>query len=190
VPRFSSAEFLEFLHAVDGGLEQPCSVVLIGGAAVGLVYRSAHTTLDLDVWSASSSSFWRAVRDANHGRATQVPVQRVTIAVAPWSMEDRLESLHAGRFKRLRLFVPEAHDLALLKIARAEAHDLDAIADIHTVHALSLEVLLERYRESVTQVIGSPEMHRLNFLAAVARLFGEDEAERLERLLRSVSRRR
>ena len=29
------------------------------------------------------------------------------------------------------VYVPEAHDLVLMKIARAEAHDLDAVEDIH-----------------------------------------------------------
>lgn len=81
---------------------------------------------------------------------------------------------------RLTVLVPEAHDLVLLKIARAEAHDLDAVEDIHRARPLGLETLLARYLETRAQVIGSPQTHRLNFLAAIARLFGEDVAEQVD----------
>jgi hypothetical protein len=32
----------------------------------------------------------------------------------------------------------------------------------------------------VPQVVGSKQMHRLNFLAAIARLFGEDTAAKID----------
>ena len=71
----------------------------------------------------------------------------------------------------------------LLKTARAEAHDLDAVEDIHRAHPLSLETLIERYRETLPQVMGPKSRFKLNFLAVIARLFGEDEALVLEKRL-------
>jgi hypothetical protein len=71
--------------------------------------------------------------------------------------------------------------MVLLKVGRAEAHDLDAIEDIHRVSPLNLETLIARYLETKTQVVGSIEGHRLNFLAAVARLFGDAAAEDVDR---------
>ncbi len=87
---------------------------------------------------------------------------------------------------KLTVLVPEAHDLVVMKIARGEAHDLDAVEDVHRAVALNLDALVERYRETRTQVVGSAEMHRLNFLAAVARLFGAAKAEEVEK--RTVAR--
>ena len=42
---------------------------------------------------------------------------------------------------------------------------------------------IERYAEARSQVMGSLEMHRLHFLAAIARLFGETKAIEVDALL-------
>ena len=70
----------------------------------------------------------------------------------------------------------------LMKVARGEAHDLDAVEDIHRTSPLKVGTLVERYRETVPQVMGSKEMHRLNFLAAIARLFGDEKAAEVDAL--------
>ena len=68
-----------------------------------------------------------------------------------------------------------------MKIARAEAHDLDAIADIHAASPLDVDTLIARWAETRTQIIGSKEQHRLNFLAAIALLFGAETARDADR---------
>jgi hypothetical protein len=35
------------------------------------------------------------------------------------------------RLKKLRVMVPERHDLALMKVVRGDRHDVDVIAEIH-----------------------------------------------------------
>lgn len=179
--RFSTREFEDFLRRVDAELDRPCTIVLIGGGAVGLKYKGTHVTADLDLWTVSEASFWDAVERANAPPAERVPVQRASIAEPPWSFEERLLPLELPGFTKLTVLVPEAHDLVLLKVARAEAHDLDAIEDIHRASPLDLETLVERYLETRPQVMGSLESHRLNFLAAIARLFGEADAEAVDR---------
>lgn len=186
--RFSTHEFEAFFRRVDAALERPCTIVLIGGGAVGLKYKGSHVTADLDLWSVSEASFWAAVDEANAPPAERIPVQRVGIAEPPWTFEDRLVRLDLAGLSRLTVLVPEAHDLVLLKVARAEAHDLDAIEDIHRAAPLDLETLVERYVETRPQVMGSLESHRLNFLAAIARLFGEEQAEEIDRRTGSAAR--
>ncbi len=83
----------------------------------------------------------------------------------------------------LTVLIPEAHDLALLKTARATSHDLDAIEALSRTTHLKLETLIERYRESKTQVIGPAQRFRNNFLALVERLYGENTAVALEKTL-------
>lgn len=175
--KFTVGEFVDFFRRVDAALERDCTVVLIGGGAVGLKYKGTHQTSDLDLWKVSQKGFWDAVEKANAPPHQPIPVQKAAIAEPPLDFEDRLLELELGKLKRLTVLVPEAHDLALMKIARGEAHDLDAIEDIHRDTPLDFETMLERYAETRSQVIGSLEMHRLNFLAAVARLFGERKAE-------------
>lgn len=172
----NSAEFTAFFTRLDAALTTPCTIVVIGGAAVALRYKPTHATSDIDLWSVSDNTFWNAVPLANADAEVPIPVEKVGIAEPPYSFEERLTPLDLPSLQRLTVLVPEAHDLALMKIARAEAHDLDAIADIHAVSPLDLETLIERWTDTRTQIIGSKEQHRLNFLAAIALLFGAETA--------------
>lgn len=187
--RFTNSECEDFLRCIDAELTGPCEVVLIGGGAIALHYKGSHATTDLDLWSVSETrrsrsprpaGFWDAVTRARKVSPMPVPVQKAAIAEPPYSFEDRLLALDIPGMTHLRVLVPEAHDLVLMKVARGEAHDLDAIEDIHRAAPLELDTLLARYRETTTQVVGSLELHRLNFLAALARLFGEEAAARVD----------
>jgi hypothetical protein len=108
----------------------------------------------------------------------------IGIVQPPYEYEDRLRPLPIRGLKRLQILVPEAHDLALMKVARGEAHDLEAIEEIHRILPLSLATLVSRYEESRPQFIGHPANLKLSFLALVARLFGEEEARRVDREIR------
>lgn len=79
--------------------------------------------------------------------------------------------------------MPEVHDLALMKVARGLTHDLDALEDVHRVHAFDLETLIARYFDTRTQVTGSLELFKLSFLAFVERVFGDRAAKDVERRL-------
>jgi hypothetical protein len=51
--------------------------------------------------------------------------------------------------KKLRVLVPERHDLALMKVVREDRHDEDMIAEIHAHQPLKLDVLLKRFAEEM-----------------------------------------
>ena len=178
--KYAQDELERFLGLIDSELSRPCTIVLIGGAALSLGYRSSHATTDMDLWSPARGAFWAAVEKVKKRQLDSVPIERAGIAEPPYDFEDRLVPVKLKGLANLTVLIPEAHDLVLLKTARAEAHDLDAVEDIHRVHPLSLETLIERYRETEPQVMGPKSRFKLNFLAVVARLFGEDEAIKLE----------
>lgn len=182
--RVRASEFEAFLRLVDEELSQECTIVIVGGAAIGLAYAPDHSTTDIDVMPTRSKALWEAVERANARSKAPVPFQAAGLVQPPYEYEDRLRPLPIPGLKHLEVLVPEPHDLALMKVARGEAHDLAGIEDIHRASPLSLETLLARYEESRVQFIGNPADLRLGFLALVARLFGEREAERLERKLR------
>ena len=176
--KFSAKQLVKFLRLVDAELHRPCRIVLIGGGAVSLAYHGEHSTADLDLWSVSDQEFWDAVGRAR-ARAN-VPVQKASIAEPPYDFEERLAKLDLEGLNRLEVLVPESHDLVLMKTARAEAHDLDAIEDIHREVTLSLDTLIERFHETKAQVTGSPGMFKVKFQAMIARLFGENVAREIE----------
>jgi hypothetical protein len=183
VRKFTTTECEDFLRLIDAELEDACEIVLIGGGAVALKYKGSHATTDLDLWSVSQSGgFWEAAARAKAKAPPHagVPVQLTTIAEPPYAFEERLLPLQIAGLRKLRVFVPEAHDLVLMKLARGEAHDLDAVEDIHRASPLDLETLVSRYRETRSQVVGNIELHRLNFLAAIARVFGDEAAAKVD----------
>lgn len=182
--RFRPSEFEGLLRLIDEEMTEPCTVVVVGGAAIGLAYAPGHSTMDIDLMPVRSKPFWDAVERAQQRLEARVPVEAVGIVQPPYEYEDRLRPLPIAGLKFLHVLVPEAHDLALMKVARGEAHDLAAIEEIHRISPLSLVTLASRYEESRPQFIGHPANLRLSFLALVAKLFGEGEAERLDREIR------
>ncbi|MGC4001043.1 MAG: DUF6036 family nucleotidyltransferase [Anaeromyxobacter sp.] len=165
-----------FLRVLDAELTRPTRITVIGGAAIGLLYDTRHATTDIDLTPGQGEAFWAAVDRARLRAHEPVPIETAGIFQPPYSYEDRCLHLELSGLRQLQVFVPERHDLALMKIARGYAHDLQGIADVHAVQALDLDTLVARYHESRTQVIGSAEMFKLSFLAAVETLFGEATA--------------
>jgi hypothetical protein len=182
VRRFTTTQLEGFLQLVDSELTGSCTAILIGGGAVGLAYHGGHATIDLDLWDAEPE-FWGAAERAQARSAIKVPVQKAAIAEPPHDFESRLRPLLIPGVERLQVFVPEPHDLVLMKTARGEAHDLDAIEDIHREVGLSLDTLVARFHETKPQVMGPPGRFKLSFQAMVARLFGEDVAIAVEERL-------
>jgi hypothetical protein len=182
--RYAPLEMVRFLLALDAELDGPVRVTIIGGAAIGLVYDPTHATTDIDLVPVGSAAFWTAVERATRKLAHAVPVSSVAIFAAPYQYEDRLLRLDLPGLVKLMVDVPEAHDLALMKVARGEGHDLAAVADMHRLHAFELDRLVERYWETLTQVTGSPEEFRLSFLTLIELLFGAAPADGVEARLR------
>lgn len=183
VHRYAHNQLEQFLRLVDAELTRPCAIVLIGGAALSLGYHSSHATSDIDLWSPAKGPFWAAVAKVKKRDSDSVPIEHAAIAEPPYDFEDRLVTLDLEGLAHLTVQVPEAHDLVLLKTGRAEAHDLDAVEDIHRVHPLSLETLIARFLETAPHVMGPKSRFKLNFLAVIARLFGEAQAIEVERRL-------
>ena len=131
--KIPSGDFEKFLRLVDEELAEPFTIIVVGGAAIGMAYAPDHSTSDIDLMPMRSAPFWDAVERAQQRLASRVPIQSVGIVQPPYEYEDRLRPLPIRGLKRLQILVPEAHDLALMKVARGEAHDLEAIEEIHRI---------------------------------------------------------
>jgi hypothetical protein len=110
-----------------------------------------------------------------------VPFQKSGVADGPFDLEARLRRA-LPRLQRLKLMVPERHDLVLMKVVRGYEHDLEAIEAIHRSSPLALEVLLRRYQREMSAVVISPMRLRGNFLTMVERLFPDELDAVVERL--------
>ena len=166
---YLAEQLVLFLEAIDAALDEPTRLIVIGGTAAALHYGVKFPTRDIDTWNAISAGLATAVENAVRKTGLDVPVARSGVADAPEGMEERLEPVltHLGR---LKVFVPERHDLALMKMLRANQHDLDVIAEMHGHSPLHLDVLVQRYEDEMDPV-GDPRTIRGNFLALIEVLF-------------------
>lgn len=177
--RHEPARLWAFLGKLDAQLAEPMDLIVIGGGALALAWDGQHATPDLDLFEAPKQPFLEAYRRLQDD-PDFVPIDVARIATPPDDFEERLVPLEAPGWRWLRLWVPEAHDFALMKLARATSHDLDGVEALHRVLPLDLETLLQRLPEMLRTVTGPPERYRTSFLVLVERLWGTQQAEALE----------
>jgi hypothetical protein len=181
--RFEPAELEQFLRAIDAELTERTFVIVIGGGAAALGYGVRSATKDIDTLTELGrlAAAIAVVRDRS---GIDIPIESTPVADIPYEFETRLVRV-LPQLRRLELFVPEAHDLALSKLVRASPGDLAAIEELHRRHPLSFEVLVERYRAEMTHAVGDPERLEQNLLLGIHVLFGELRREEARRRLRS-----
>lgn len=175
---FQRTEIERFLRAVDKALTKRLELIVIGGSAATLHCGAARATQDIDTLTSVSSALTAAAAKARKVTGLGIPIQRVTIADEPEDFASRLERV-LPRLKHLRIFVPERHDLVLMKSTRAFEHDIQVIREIHEHAPLSLEILVDRFIGEMSP-IGHPVRIRRNFLTVIEALFPArvDEVER------------
>ena len=176
--KFRRDELTRFLESVDAHLSKPKHVILIGGAAASLAYGIPRVTTDIDTIN-DITDLEEALRLARSDTGLDVPFQSVGIYDAPYHYEDRLTPVDLG-LKKLRITVPEKHDLALMKIVRGQENDLEAIQQIADKVGLDMVTLVDRFKNEMTHVIGGQEHLRANFLSVIEMLYGEPEADRVD----------
>ncbi len=173
----------KFLRAVDRSLKEPVTILVIGGTAATLRYGATRATQDIDTLTAVSKALAVAASEARAKTGLDIPIQRVTIADESEDYESRLERV-LPRLKRLRVLVPERHDLVLMKVMCAYEHDLQVIGEIHAHAPLSLDILVDRFLNEMLP-IGEPRRIRQNFLLVIEQRFPE-AVDDVERRLRAV----
>lgn len=178
---FLREQLERFLGAVDTALPEPVAVIVIGGTAAALHYGVGRATHDIDTWTTVQAALSKAAEKARAATGFDIPLQKSAVADAPLEFESRLERV-LPNLARLKILVPEKHDLVLMKAVRCYEHDLEAMAEIHAHSPLDLDVLVRRFKDEMTP-IGDPARIRGNFLAVVERLF-PDSVETVARELR------
>jgi hypothetical protein len=178
---YTPGELRRFLAAMDRALAHPAEVVVIGGAAAAIGYGVSSGTRDIDTWTQVHEDLAAAAERARETTGLRVPFAQSGVADGPHDFESRLERARP-RLKRLRVRMPERHDLVLMKVLRGDEHDLQAIEAIHHRSPLELSILLKRYQEEMGATIIAPRRLRGQFLTMVERLFPEDLGETERRL--------
>jgi len=177
---YSPEELKVLFEAADAHLSESVSILVIGGTAVALGHGIDLVTRDIDTWDAIPPALKNAFEMAREVSGLDIPVHHAAVADAPYDFETRIESLNLEDLRKLRVLIPEKHDLALMKVLRGYEHDLQMVQAISDKHGLEFEILTQRYLTEMGHVIGDSRMLNLKMLAAVERLFDEKSVRKLE----------
>jgi len=154
----------EFLASLDTLLDEPIRLDCIGGFAVGMGYGLARATNDLDYrtlhpYNRIDDLQRLAGRGSALAREYGVYVQHTGVESMPENYEDRLTELFPGQFQRLRFFIPDPYDLILSKLCRNIERDREDVAFLATRKHLDGDVVRERYKELIPNLIGPQKRH-------------------------------
>jgi hypothetical protein len=177
--RFTPDEIRLFLEAVDRHLVAEVTLIIIGGSAAALAYSVTTGTTDVDTFESDLAAFDGPLTLARSETGLHILFQRAAIGDMPWYYDSRLIRELPG-LQRLRVFVPERHDLVLSKVMRCHEGDLRCIDEIHRRYPLERDVLVDRFVTEMGHAVGHPERILANFLVCIERLFGEALADQVE----------
>ena len=173
--KFSPDEIKSLIRSVDSHLTSQVEVILIGGSAAALAYKVTRYTQDIDIFG-SIRGLKKAYEAAKKETGLDIPFEQAAVADAPYHYEDRLKEYRRIKLNKLKIFVPEIHDLILMKTVRAFAHDLETIAEMCQKNKVKVDVLIKRYINEMGHVVMPKNRLKLNFLAAIEAGFGESKA--------------
>ena len=165
---------LAFLAEVDELLAEPVPMEIIGGAAALLAYGAVSPTKDIDSFVDIDERIRRAAPLTVH----KIPLDHATVADVPYNYEDRRQRLDLP-FHNLVVFVPERHDLLLMKALRAARHDEEVIEEMHQAEPFDLETIVERYNTEMGHAVGNHDIFDQRIQLIVEKLFGGKSARRL-----------
>jgi hypothetical protein len=174
VKTYGRDQILVFLVEVDELLAEPVSMEIIGGAAALLAYGATSATKDIDSFAPIDERIRRAAPFTIH----KIPLDRASVADPPYNYEDRRQRLDLP-FCNLVVWVPERHDLLLMKAARAARHDEEVIVEMHKAEPFNLETIIERYNEEMGHAIGDPKIQDQKIALIVEKLFGAKSVRRI-----------
>lgn len=180
--QFQPSEIQEFLEAADSFLKSSFDLIIIGGAAAALAYKASKTTTDIDTANQLPEELQVAFEAASERTGLAIPVSMAGVFDPPYFYEDRLQQYDPINLKFLKAYIPEQHDLALMKIVRGYENDIQVICEIHENTPFCFETLVERFLKEMPQVIGHPKTIRMNFVLAIFKLFGDELADQAEEL--------
>lgn len=177
------APWAAFLVDVDRHLSRSIEVHCLGGFVAALYYDLPRPTHDLDYIDVVPHDARATLREIGGPESTlarkhRVHFQHVGVASLPESYGERLTECFHGRFRRLRLFALDPHDLVLSKLARnspIDRADVAQLAKSVPAHFLNLR-------------LGGVQTREVHFWVEVSKGVGGEDREAIARVVGRTAR--
>jgi hypothetical protein len=152
-----------FLRELDEIATEPVDFHCIGGFVVTTKYGFQRETRDIDVLSITPNTqlpdlLRKGAEGSELHRKYRVYLDLVGVIEAhPENYESRLTEMYPGQLKHIRLWAPEAHDLALMKLGRNIERDREDVKFLARGGFVKSEELKHRYEKEMRPYIASPD---------------------------------
>src|ERR1035438_6932822 len=155
--------WVSFLRELDKIATDAVDFHCIGGFVITRCYGLERETRDLDVLSITPKTqreefLQKSAEGSELHKIHGVYLDVVTVIQAyPENYESRLIEMFPGELQKIRLFAPEAHDLALMKLGRNIERDRDDVKHLARAGYLNVDDLRRRYEQEMRSYIAIPE---------------------------------
>jgi hypothetical protein len=171
-----------FLRDLDEIATEPVDFYCIGGFVITRKYGYQRETNDLDVLDIAPSTQRREfLQKGTEGSELHlkhhVYLDLVTVIEAyPEDYETRVTEMYPAQLNRIRLFAPEAHDLALMKLGRNIERDREDVKFLARQGFITPEELNRRYEKEMRSYISLPDRGTDQVLSFWVEMIQEDDS--------------
>jgi hypothetical protein len=157
--------WIRFLTDVDAALPATIELHCLGGFAAAAHYGLPRPTADIDYLQVTPPAARERLQEIAGEGSTLAKkhglyFQHVALVSLPDRYDERLREIFPGRFRNLRLYGLDPHDLALSKLSRNASVDREDVQFLARSVPLDPIVLRRRYEEELRPIIlGSQEEH-------------------------------
>ena len=176
------------LTETDKNLNQETNLVLIGGTALVIKYLSPRSTIDVDTYSKISKQLKLAWQKAEKKIGLAVPLSQSPISDGPYRMKDRFTLYNDLKLKYLKVFLPEAPDIVLMKTLRLLGKDRDDIRHLIKHCRIRDSILLKRFTEEMDHVVGNYSVIKSHYLFIIEDSFGKMLANKHQKVIEKIAR--
>jgi len=152
-----------FLDELNSLVPEPVALHCIGGFVLTVLYGVPRVTSDLDCVAILPYHDLEAIagRGSALAKKHRVYLQYVGVNTMPEDYEKRLRELFPGRFKNLRIYVPDPYDLILSKLERNSPKDREDMEYLVDKLKLDPNLLRERYEREQRPNLSNEARHDL-----------------------------
>jgi hypothetical protein len=169
----------------DKNLSKEVKLVLIGGTALVVKYLSPRATMDVDSYTKVAKELQDAWKKAEKAIGVKVPLSYSAGAEGPYEMADRFTLYQDLKLKYLKILVPEAADIVLMKVLRFAGKDRDDIEHLVRKYKIPHKLLLKRFKDEMGHVIGDRKTLISYYLLAIEENYGSKIANAHEKSIKS-----
>jgi len=176
----SREDLRAFLSRLDGAIDRPADLMLVGGSAMLVLSDEAVATKDLDAFPTETLDVLIEALEGPGEVEWKLDLNTASAAFEtylPEDWQDRIKISREFSTEKIRISTPSPEDLAVMKIFRFAAKDADDIERLARTADFDADAFRERFTRTLPVAIGEPITHAMSFCLAWNALYPDQRID-------------